>query len=135
MRWRDLLSAPHGLGKIFAMNHDNQIGKRLLYGPSWAYHSLRRKLRNTSGLRGASAIAGHRTQQMACDSAPDPVAALVDQIKWMIRSDADPHVLMGVLAEGAIQVLVQRIPVECRQDAAEAVTQLIAGRLRSRLAT
>jgi hypothetical protein len=115
------------------MNDDDQIGKRLLYGPSWAYHSLRRKLRNTSGLRGAFAVAGHRTQQS--DSAPDPVAALVDQIKWMIRSDADPHVLMGVLAEGAIQVLVQRIPVECRQDAAEAVTQFIAGRLRSRLAT
>jgi hypothetical protein len=97
------------------MNDDNHIG--------------------TSGLRGRFAIAGHRTQQMASGSVPDLVAGLVDQIKSMIRSDADPHVLMGVLAEGAIQVLAQRIQVECQHDAAEAMTQLIAGRLRSRLAT
>lgn len=62
------------------------------------------------------------------------MTALVDQIKWVSRSDADPYILMGVLAEGAIQVLARRIPVECRQDAAEAMTQLIAGRLRSKLA-
>jgi hypothetical protein len=115
MRWHDPFSAPYGSEKIFAMNDDNQIG--------------------TGGLRGTFAIARHRTQQTACDSAPDSVAALVDQIKWMIRSDADPHVLMGVLAEGAIQVLVQRIPVECQHDAAEAMTQFIAGRLRNRMAT
>jgi hypothetical protein len=42
--------------------------------------------------------------------------------------------LMGVLAEGTIQALVQRIPVKCQQDAAEAMTQFIAVRLRSRLA-
>ena len=89
----------------------------------------------TSGLRGTFAIAGHRAKQMPCGAAPDPVAALVNQIKWITRSDADPYVLMGVLAEGAIQALVQRIPVECQQDAAEAMTQFIAVRLRSRLAT
>ena len=70
MRWHDPFNAPYGSGKIFAMNDDNQIG--------------------TSGLRGTFAIAGHRTQQMACDSVPDLVAALVDQIKSMIRSDAPP---------------------------------------------
>jgi hypothetical protein len=74
-------------------------------------------------------IPGQRANR---DIGLDPMKALVNHIKTMIESDADPGVLMGVLAEAAIQTFALRIPAERRQETADAMMQLMAVRLRSK---
>ncbi len=71
-----------------------------------------------------------RQAQQAASSIPDPVAALVNQITLAIQSDADPYLLMGALAEGAVQTLAQRIPAENWPDTSAALVQIIVDRLR-----
>jgi hypothetical protein len=60
----------------------------------------------------------------------DPVDALAGVIDRVIDSHADPYHLIGVLAEGAIQTVNQRIPSERRRDTGMALVQLMLDRLQ-----
>lgn len=68
--------------------------------------------------------------QQAANRVPDRVATLVDQIKLATKSNADPYLLIGALAEGAVQALIQRIPAERQPDTSAALVQIIMDRLR-----
>ena len=76
-------------------------------------------------------IAKHRARQ--APTGTGSMAVLVNQIKGMIKSEADPHVLIGILLEGAVHTFVQGIPAGGQQEVAEAMTELLAARLRSNM--
>jgi hypothetical protein len=60
----------------------------------------------------------------------DPVDALAQVIKLVIGSDADPYHLIGVLAEGAVETISQRIPAAQRRDTAMALLQFMLDRMQ-----
>jgi hypothetical protein len=50
----------------------------------------------------------------------------------LTASEADPYLLLGVLAEGIAQVTASRIPGECQADVAGAALALVQERLQAR---
>ena len=62
---------------------------------------------------------------------PNPAKALAQFIRDIAEGDADPYVVAGVLLEGAIHVIATCIPLECQQDTARALVQLVEARLRA----
>lgn len=44
----------------------------------------------------------------------------------------DPYAVLGVLVEGAVQIVVQQIPAERQAEAGAALMQLLKERLQSR---
>ena len=118
----------------------------------WAVHGRRATPRRHTITRPRSARAGaeHVTVDMSAPAQPseatiaqllrrrafriahgaDPVDALAGVIDLVIESSADPYHLIGVLAEGAVQVVNQRIPTERRRDTAMALAQLMLDRLQ-----
>jgi hypothetical protein len=46
--------------------------------------------------------------------------------------DADPYAVLGVLLEGAVQVIAQRIPAEQQGETAATLAQLLEERLKAR---
>ena len=63
-------------------------------------------------------------------SVGDPLGDVARLIRSIIPTDADPYLLAGVLIEGAVQAVVQRIPAERRSVVSFALLQLLADRLR-----
>jgi len=66
--------------------------------------------------------------EQAARTVADPTAALADAIKAVIASDADPYVLLGVLAEGTVQTLANRVPDARRALALQGFLQIIGSR-------
>ncbi len=62
---------------------------------------------------------------------PNPLKALLALIRTIAQSDADPYIIIGVLLEGAVHLLSNRIPHERRKEAAVAMVLLLANRLRA----
>jgi hypothetical protein len=63
-------------------------------------------------------------------SRPDPVQTGATVIRLIGDRGADPYLLIGVLAEGAIHTLVKHIPSERRPDTAEALVKIVTDRLK-----
>jgi hypothetical protein len=57
---------------------------------------------------------------------------LARMICTLTASEADPYLLLGVLAEGIAQVTASRIPPECRAEVAGAALELVQERLKAR---
>src|SRR5437764_1379923 len=60
----------------------------------------------------------HAEYAAACHT--DPVRMLADFIRSTVAGDADPYLVMGVLVEGAVYALVERIPPAKQADTAKA---------------
>ena len=69
--------------------------------------------------------------EQAAENELDPVRALTDVIRTVAAGNADPYLVMGVLAEGIVHTLEARIPDERRAGAAGALLRLVADRLRT----
>ena len=72
-----------------------------------------------------------RNAKAATELDDDPIGDLARQIRELIASVDDPYLLAGVLAEGAIQTIVQRIPAGRRVTTTRALMQLLVDRLRA----
>ncbi len=59
----------------------------------------------------------------------NPLDDLTALIKSLVPGDTDPGVLMGVLLEGIVQVLLQRIPAAERRDTVIALCTMLCQRL------
>lgn len=73
--------------------------------------------------------------RMAAELQDDSIGDLAREIRGLIGDADDPYLLVGVLAEGAIQAIVQRIPLERRLATTRALIQLLLDRLRVEGAT
>jgi len=72
------------------------------------------------------------TAEQAATTVTDPTAVLAEVIKAAIASEADPYVLLGVLAEGTVQTLTMRVPDERRWFALQGFLQIIGNRTLAR---
>jgi hypothetical protein len=70
-----------------------------------------------------------RVQRVAADR-PDPVHILAQMISLIGETDVDPYAVLGVLIEGAAHTVSQNIPAERQDDAAVALMELLAERLK-----
>lgn len=62
---------------------------------------------------------------------PDPVSALVEFIKVVIVSEADPYLLAGAMLEGVAATIAQKVPAERRGTVAVEAVRLLRDRLRA----
>jgi hypothetical protein len=69
-----------------------------------------------------------RVQRVAA-SRPDPMHILAQTISMTGAIGADPYTVLGVLVEGAVQTVVQQIPVEQQRETAATLIQLLKERL------
>ena len=72
-----------------------------------------------------------RVQRVAA-SRPDPMHILAQTISMTGEIGADPYAVLGVLVEGAVLTILQRIPEERQQEAALALIKLLQERLTAR---
>lgn len=72
-----------------------------------------------------------RLVELAAEDHPNHIRALVGYIKVATVSAADPYLLIGVLIEGAVHILSNRLPRECLTDTALAMQKLLADRLQA----
>jgi hypothetical protein len=72
-----------------------------------------------------------RVQRIAA-SRPDPMHILAQTISMTGEIGADPYAVLGVLVEGAVLTILQRIPDERQQEAALTLVQLLEERLKAR---
>jgi hypothetical protein len=70
--------------------------------------------------------------EQAATTVTDPTAVLAAAIKTAIASEADPYVLLGVLAEGTVQTMALRLPNERRLFALQGFLQIIGNRSLAR---
>ena len=68
-----------------------------------------------------------RVQRVAA-SRPDPMYILAQTITMTSAIGADPYAVLGVLAEGAVQTIVQQIPAEHQMEAAQTLLRLLRER-------
>ena len=73
-------------------------------------------------IQAAEAAAADRT---------DPLAVLTLLLKMLIRSDADPYLLAGVLAEGLASTIAQRIPADIQVDVSREIVLVLRDRLKA----
>ena len=59
----------------------------------------------------------------------DPLNALAGDIKMLVTSEMNPGMLMGVLLEGIVQTLLQRMPAQERRGWLVALLQMFCVRL------
>ena len=71
-----------------------------------------------------------RVQRVAA-SRPDPMHILAHTITMTSEIDADPYAVLGVLVEGAVQIIAQRIPAEQQKETAATLVQLLEERLKA----
>lgn len=67
--------------------------------------------------------------ERAARETPDPIEALVDQIRSVMADAVDPYLLVGALLEGIVQTLMSCIPLELREATMAATLALLRGRL------
>lgn len=73
-------------------------------------------------LREIEARAADRT------SLPEVLAQVICRLT---ASEADPYLLIGVMAEGIVQAIAARIPAECQADVANEALGLLQERLQT----
>jgi hypothetical protein len=66
----------------------------------------------------------------AAATVADPAAILTEVIRAVVASEADPYVLLGVLAEGTVWTLAERFPDERRAVALQGFLQIIGSRIQ-----
>jgi hypothetical protein len=70
-----------------------------------------------------------RVQRVAANR-PDPLVILARSISMSGEIGLDPYAVLGVLVEGAVQMLVRHIPAERQAEAAFTLTELLKDRLK-----
>jgi len=68
--------------------------------------------------------------ERAAANKPEPIRALVDAIRMLAESEADPYLVMGVLIEGAVHTLRTTIG-ERHQDCGPALVRILVDRLQA----
>jgi hypothetical protein len=71
-----------------------------------------------------------RVQRVAA-SRPDPMHILAQTISMTGDIGTDPYAVLGVLIEGAVQTIAQRIPAEQQMETAATLVQLLEERLKA----
>jgi hypothetical protein len=71
-----------------------------------------------------------RVQRVAANR-PDPAHILAQTISMTGTIGMDPHVVLGILVEGAVQTLIRQIPAERQADAAATLIELLEERLKA----
>jgi hypothetical protein len=71
-----------------------------------------------------------RVQRVAA-SRPDPMHILAQTISMTGEIGTDPYAVLGVLIEGAVQTIAQRIPAEQQMETAATLVQLLEERLKA----
>src|SRR5471030_1838088 len=71
-----------------------------------------------------------RVQRVAAGR-PDPLHILAQTIGMTPAIGADPYAVLGVLVEGAVQIIVQQIPAEHQAETAATLIRLLKERLRA----
>jgi hypothetical protein len=69
--------------------------------------------------------------RQASAEAGDPLGELAQTIRILLQGEVDPYLLAGVLIEGAVQSIVQRIPAEQQLATSRALMRLLLDRLRA----
>ena len=62
---------------------------------------------------------------------PDSVEMLAAMIRLAAADGADPYLLLGVLAEGAVQIVARHVPPERRAETTEQFGRLLRERLQA----
>jgi hypothetical protein len=71
-----------------------------------------------------------QAEQVAA-ATPDPTTLLAHVIRLIVKTDADPYLILGVLVEGAAHTLATRIPEERRHEIGKEVSNLLAERFKA----
>jgi hypothetical protein len=71
-----------------------------------------------------------RVQRVAA-SRPDPAHILAQTISMTGTIGMDPHVVLGILVEGAVQTLIRHIPAERQAETAAILVELLEDRLKA----
>jgi hypothetical protein len=61
----------------------------------------------------------------------DPAHILAQTISMTGTIGLDPHVVLGILVEGAVQTLIRQIPVERQAETAAMLVDLLEERLKT----
>ena len=69
--------------------------------------------------------------EQAAATVADPSAVLSEVIRAVVGSEADPYILLGVLAEGAAWTLSERFPDERRASALQGFLQILGNRTQA----
>jgi hypothetical protein len=69
-----------------------------------------------------------RVQRVAANR-PDPAHILAQTISMTGTIGMDPHVVLGILVEGAVQTLIRHIPAERQAETAAVLVELLKERL------
>jgi hypothetical protein len=72
-----------------------------------------------------------RRVQRGAANRPDPAHILAQTISMTGTIGMDPHVVLGILVEGAVQTLIRQIPAERQADAAATLIELLEERLKA----
>jgi hypothetical protein len=64
-------------------------------------------------------------------SRPDPAHILAQTISMTSTIGMDPHVVLGILVEGAVQTLIRQIPAERQPETAATLIELLKERLEA----
>jgi hypothetical protein len=72
-----------------------------------------------------------RVQRIAA-SRPDPLYILAQTIGMTGAIGADPYAVLGVLVEGAVQIIIEQIPEEHQAETAATLVRLLEERLHAR---
>jgi len=68
----------------------------------------------------------------AAERESDPLATLALLLRLILRSEADPYLLNGILIDALVASIAEKIPAEKRAETAAAAHLLLANRLRQR---
>jgi hypothetical protein len=68
----------------------------------------------------------------AAATVADPASVLSEVIKAVVDSEADPYIVLGVLAEGAAWTLAERFPDERQAVALQGFLQIIGNRVQAK---
>jgi hypothetical protein len=69
--------------------------------------------------------------EQAAAASPDPTSLLAHVIRLVVKTDADPYLILGVLVEGVAHSLATRIPDERRGEIGKEVSHLLAERFKA----
>jgi hypothetical protein len=70
-------------------------------------------------------------QAFAAAKEDDLVAYLAVLLRLFIWTEADPHLLVGALAEGVAATIAERIPAERQGETSREIVQVLLDRLRA----
>jgi hypothetical protein len=122
--WHQLAASRQVLKRTTAMA-DSQLGGMAPSSPQMSDESA-----TTAGIRTFAAVTELIEQvERIAQGESDAMDRLITDIKATILGDGEPYMLMGVLMEGIVQTLAQRLPASQRRETVLALFGLMCDRL------